>query len=313
MNITNNVYVKTSTLFLFALLLCGCISSTRRPFYNVAENYNATNINKVGILVVRMGNIFPSQTLPLTPDTDFSITTPKYGWHGKMSEKTQNVYVEDEQRLKKSFPHYPATSDGRINFLTDHYTFEFYKNFSPEIYIMLADIFKAKGYEVVNIAGVSETWDKPVSESAVFEIIDRSKESVDALVIFQYLDIGTSSLRIGSSASKREGFLNLEYSLYMFDTLSKEVIFDCRNDFPAAAIHALMNDPVIAENPMYKDKVRKFNKGFGRWNTLYFVNELPEEVNSERIMHYIKNGIEITTKSYGAMKWTGLTEIIPEK
>ncbi len=99
----------------------------------------------------------------------------------------------------------------------------------------------------------------------------------------------------------------------MFDTLSKEVVFDCRNNFPAAAIHALMNDSVITDNQAYKDKVKRFTKGYGRWETLYFVNELPENVNSERLMDYIKNGIEVNVENFGRMKWTGLTELIPEK
>ena len=294
-------------------IICGCISSNQAPFYNVSQNFNAERINKVGILVVRMGNIFPSQTLPLTPETDFSITTPNYGWHGAISKKTCNVYVENEQRLKKSFPYYPATSKGQINFLTDHYTFEFYKNFSPEIYTLLSNLFKAKGYDTINIADFSKNWDKPVSESSIAEILDKSKEAVDAVVIFQYLDIGNSSLRIGSAASKRIGFLNLEYSLYMLDTISQEILFDYQKNFPAATIHALMNDPEITRNQDYTDKVKSFKKGFGRWETLYFVNELPEDVNSERLIEYIENGITIHTKDFGTMKWTGLSEVIPQK
>ena len=277
----------------------GCVSSNPISYYNVAQNYNAANINKIGILVVRMGNTFPSQTLPLTPETDFSITTPNYGWHGKITEKTRNVYVEDEQRLKESFPDYPATSHGRINFLTDHYSFEFYKNFSPEIYKLLSKIFTSKGYDTMNIADLSQTWDKPVSESSISEILKKSNNTVDAVAIFQYMDIGNSSLRIGSVASKREGFTNLEYSLYMFDTASEEVILNYNKDFPGAAIIALMNDPEITENPSYKNKVRKFNKGFGRWETLYFINELPDNVISNKVMSYIKDGIKIHYEGYG--------------
>jgi hypothetical protein len=164
-----------------------------------------------------------------------------------------------------TFPYYPATSKGRINFLTDHYSFEFYKNFSPEIYTMLSNIFISKGYDTMNIAELAQTWDKPVSESFISEILTKSKDSVDAVVIFQYLDIGDSSLRIGSSASERKGFINFEYSLYMFDTRSQEIILDYRKDFPAGVILALMNDPEIIENPDYKNKVRSLEKGYGRW------------------------------------------------
>ncbi|MCK5543059.1 MAG: hypothetical protein KAI40_10235 [Desulfobacterales bacterium] len=315
MKIINKTKFKIKNLLCICLIFFtyGCISSNPVSYYNVAQNYTAAKINKVGILVVRMGNAFPYQTLPLTPDTDFSITTPQYGWHGKISEKTVNVYVEDEKRLKESFPYYPATSKGRLNFLTDHYTFEFYKNFSPQIYTLLSNIYTSKGYDTINIAELSQSWDKPVSESSISEILKKSKPTVDAVAIFQYMDIGNNSLRIGSAASKREGLFNFEYSLYMFDTISEEVILNYSKDFPAGVIIALLNDPEITENPDYKDKVKKFSKGYGRWETLYFVNKLPENINSDSLMNYIENGIEIHYKGYGDMKWTGLMEVIPEK
>ncbi|MCP3900976.1 MAG: hypothetical protein GY707_14825 [Desulfobacteraceae bacterium] len=260
-----------------------------------------------------MGNTFPSKTLPLTLDTDFSITESGYGWHGKITDKTRNVYVEDDKRLKQSFPDYPTTSKDQINFLTDHYSFEFHKNFSPEIYATLENIFTSKGYDTVNITELSQSWDKPVSESSISEILKNSKESVDSVVIFQYLDIGNTSQRIGSGASERKGLMDLEYSLYMFDTNSEEIIFNYKKDFPAIAFIALLNDPEITENPAYKDKVRRFNKGFSSWQVYYFINELPENVISNKLMNYIKYGITVHHKGFGEMKWTGLTQIIPEK
>jgi hypothetical protein len=55
--------------FCFGLIFFayGCISFTPVSYYHVAESYTTSKINRVGILVVRMGNVFPSQTLPLYP------------------------------------------------------------------------------------------------------------------------------------------------------------------------------------------------------------------------------------------------------
>ncbi len=107
--------------------------------------------------------------------------------------------------------------------------------------------------------------------------------------------------------------MNLDYSLYIFDARSEEVVFDYRKDFPGISFIAFMNDLELKENPAYKDKVRNFEKGFGRWETLYFVNELPENVISNKLMNYIKYGITVHHKGWGEMKWAGLAEIIPEK
>ncbi len=295
----------------FLSLFISCAAGPPVKYYEVSETYNASDVKSVGILVVRMGNYFPSSTIPLTPETDFSIRVPKHGWHGAITEESRDVYIEDEKRLKESFPFYPATTEKPIRYLTDHYTFEFYKNFSPDIYQMLQETFTAKGYEVVDMAALSESWEKPVSESTIAEIVENSKGVVDSLAVFQYLDIGSSTSRVGAISGDRKGFVNLDYSLYMFDTETGGEILYYKKDFYAGAILAMLNDPEIMEDPLYKDKIKRYEKGFGGWVTYYFVNELPDEVITKKVMNYIKEGCEIKDKSLGSVKWTGLMSVIP--
>ncbi len=294
--------------FLFALLplFTKSIWCSEAPYC-----FNPQDVSKVGLWVIRMGNIHPMKTQSLTPKTDFSITTPRHGWHGRVNKKSQNVYAESEDRLKQSFPHYPATKEGKIRYLTDHYSFEFFRSFSPEILSMLTNLFAAKGYETVNIAELSREWEKPISESTLAEVLSHLKMTIDALVVFQYIDVGNSSLRIGSLASKRVGLFDLIYSVQVFDTKTQTELFVFEKEY--AVFHLLLNDPVIAKNEEFSGKIRIFDKGVGRWNTLHMVNELSDDVIVERLAEYIQNGIVVHSEKHGKMEWKGLTHFIPVK
>ncbi len=305
-----HLFKKALAAVLFLCLVPGC-ATTPVIYHEVSESFNASDIQRVGVLVIRMGNYFPSATTPLKPDTVFSYRTPVHGWHGAVSEKTRNVYIEDEVRLKESFPYYPATTEKPIHFLTDHYTFKFYRNFSPDIYQMLHETFAEKGYDVVDIAGLAENWRKPLSESTIAEIMANSKKHVDAMAVFQYLDVGDSTSRVGSVSGDRKGFTNFEYSLYMFDAQTSEELLYYKKDCFVGAVLAMLNDPEITENPQYKDKIKRYEKGFANWVTYYVVNELPDEVVTRKLMSYIKDGFEMNDENFGTVKWTGLSSVIP--
>ncbi len=297
----------------FMIFIASCIEMTPVIHFQVSDSYKTLGINKIGILVIRMGNEFPTATIPLKPETDFANRTPDYGWHGAISEKTRNIYIEDEKRLKESFPFYPATTEKPIRYLTDHFSFEFYKNFSADIYEMLNGTFREKGYEVVNIAEIAKNWKKPISESTVAEIIEQSKSAADSIAIFQYMDLGSSTSRVGSISTERKGFIELNYSMYMFDTKTNAEILSYKKDFFAAAVIAMLNDPEIMDNPQYKDKIKKFSKGFAGWKRYFIINELPDDIIVKKLMTYIKSGFFVKHNSLGDMKWTGLSSVIPGK
>lgn len=304
---------KICICLILSVFLTGCIATTPVNHLQVAENYNTLGIQKVGVLVVRMGNEFPSATVPIRLETDFSSRNPMYGWHGAVSDKTLNVFIEDDNRLKEAFPFYPATTESPIRYLTDHYSFEFYRNFSKDIYKTLDIVFKEKGYEVVDIAESSIEWIKPVSESTISEILEQARSLVDSLAIFQYVDIGNSTSRVGAISSDRKGFIELNYSLFMFDTESKVEILHFQKDFYPAAVIALLKDPEIKDNPKYKGAVNRFEKSFGGWKTYYIVNELPDEILTKKLMSYIKDGFAASDENLGELHWTGLSSFIPKR
>ena len=309
---TKNYFTPAIVVFI-SLIMVGCVATTPVSYYQVSENFNSFKIQKVGILVVRMWNYFPSSTIPLNLETDFSNRNPDYGWHGAISDATLNVYVEDDNRLKESFPFYPATTEGPIRYLTDHYQFQFYKNFSADIYKMLEETFGEKGFETIDIAGLSKKWPKPISESTLSEIILQSQDAVDSIAIFQYLDIGDSSSRVGAVSADRQGFIDFNYSLYMFDTKTKMQILSYSKDFTAAAAIALSQDPEIINDPLNQDKIKRYKKSFGGWNTYFIINELPDQIITEKLMSYVKDGFHAQDKNLGDMKWTGLSSVIPDK
>ncbi len=303
--------IKLTMAVLLSLIFAGCIETTPAIYYQVSENYKTTGINKVGILVIRMGNHFPIATIPLKPETDFSNRTPEYGWHGAISEDSRNIYAENSTRLNESFPFYPKTTEKPIRYLTDHYSFQFYKNFSADISAMLSQTFIEKGYEVVDIMEISKSWKKPIAESTIEEIIEQSKSIVDSIAVFQYLDIGNSTSRVGSVSSERKGFIELNYSMFMFDTQTNIEILHYKKDFYPAAVIALLNDPEIKDNPLFLGKIRKFVKGFGGWNRYFIINELPDEVITQKLMGYIKNGFLHKDENLRDLNWTGLSAVIP--
>ena len=309
----------------FLVLITSCMTPPKH--IEVSPSFNKTRYKTMGILVVRVGCQDPfgmSMAVP-TPKTDYSNRSPKtasLGLDGGIGELPIPVYIEEENRLKESFPYYPRTSKEPIRGRLGSYVTEFYANLTPRFYAMAENVLKRKGYGTVDIKKASETWKKSISESRVEEIIDNSLPMADALLLIQYMDIGNSSSTesIGISHKvQRRGSMDIEYNISMFDCRTKERVLSFYKDHFAAFAVALENDPDILSDPVKRSKITSRgqsstdNIGFTKHSTetrSISVGFTDEEL-VDFLLKYIEKGLVYDLKGWGRVKWTGLDELLP--
>jgi hypothetical protein len=299
-------------------LLMSC-AATRKNL-EVSPSFNKSHYKTIGLLVVRVGCQCPagvSWAIP-TLKTDYANRSPQMIKIGAFSsDPPVPVYIEDETRLKQSFPFYPRTTEKPIHSIgwgapLVNDTYEFYGNLTPQMYGTVSNVLKNKGYTVVDIRMASEAWKKPVSEATVEEIIQQSGSLADAILIIQYMDVGstTSSLLLDSSAfSNSAGLSNIEYNVSLFDTKTKERVFSFSKDGLGSLTYVIIHDPDIVNDPAKRSKISSQitgnpTGGESEIITLSFTNE--EMVGF--LMKYIAKGVP---GEKGRQKWTGLEEAIP--
>jgi hypothetical protein len=294
---------------------------------DVSPNFNKTRYKTIGVLVVRVGCQDPFGVSMAMPglETDYSNRSPKpatLGLDGGIGELPVPVYIEEENRLKESFPSYPRTSKEPFRTRIGSYVTEFHANLTPQFYAMVENVLKRKGYGTVDIRKASETWKKPLSESRVKEIIDNSLSVADALLLIQYMDIGktSSSESIGLSYKvERHGYMDMEYNVAIFDCRTKERVLSFYKDHFAAFGVAVENDPDILSDPAKLNRIKSDarsstdNIGFTK-HTVEIRSILLDFTEEEMVgflLKYIEKGIVYDLKGLGRVKWTGLDELLP--
>jgi hypothetical protein len=294
---------------------------------DVSPNFNKTRYKTIGVLVVRVGCQDPFGVSMAMPglETDYSNRSPKpatLGLDGGIGELPVPVYIEEENRLKESFPSYPRTSKEPFRTRIGSYVTEFHANLTPQFYAMVENVLKRKGYGTVDIRKASETWKKPLSESRVQEIIDNSLSVADALLLIQYMDIGktSSSESIGLSYKvERHGYMDMEYNVAIFDCRTKERVLSFYKDHFAAFGVAVENDPDILSDPAKLNRIKSDarsstdNIGFTK-HTVEIRSILLDFTEEEMVgflLKYIEKGIVYDLKGLGRVKWTGLDELLP--
>lgn len=312
-------------ILIILLFMTGCMTPPKH--LDMSPNFDKTRYKTIGILVVRVGCQDPfgmSMALP-TLETDYSNKSPKpasLGLDGGISELPIPVYIEEENRLKESFPHYPRTSNEPFRTRMGSYITEFHTNLTPKFYVMVENVLKRKGYGTVDIKKDSETWKKPLSESKVKEIIDNALSVADALLLIQYMDIGktSSSESLGLSYKvERRGYMDIEYNVAIFDCRTKERVLSFYKDHFASFGVAMENDPDIVSDPVKRSKIKSDvqssadNIGLTRHSVerhSIFLDFSEEELVNF-LLKYIEKGISYDLKGLGKVKWTGLDELLP--
>jgi len=312
-------------ILIFLVLIPSCMTPPKH--LDVSPSFNKTRYKKIGILVVRVGCQDPygmSMAIP-TPKTDYSNRSPKPGvpgLDGGIGELPIPVYIEEENRLKESFPYYPRTSNEPVRTRFGSYVTEFHANLTPQFYAMVENVLKRKGYGTADIKKASVTWKKPISESRVEEIIDNSLSVADALLLIQYMDIGktSSSESIGLSYKvQRRGYMDIEYNVAIFDCRTKERVLSFYKDHFPAFVVAMQNDPDIISDPVKQSKIASDvqssadNIGFTKQSaeTRTISVAFTEEELIDFLLKYIEKGIVYNLKGLGRIKWTGLDEFLP--
>jgi hypothetical protein len=311
-------------LIIVLVFTTSCMTAPKH--LDVSPSFTKARYKTIGIIVVRVGCQHPygvSMAMP-TPKTDYSNRSPKpgsLGLDGGIGELPIPVYIEEEHRLKESFRYYPRTSSEPVHNRFGSYVTEFYANLTPQFYAAVENVLKRKGYGIVDIKKASETWSKPLSESRVEEIIDNSLAVADAVLLIQYMDIGkdSSSESLGLHRVQRQGAINIEYNVSIFDCRTKERVLSFYKDHFPSLLTAMENDPDIISDPVKRSKITRDVQRLTDY-TAYTKHTLETQSISvsfidqelvDFLLKYIEKGIVYDLKGWGRVKWTGLYELLP--
>jgi hypothetical protein len=234
---TNTLFLLLSTVFFLPLLHCASA-----PAYVVSKKLSKQNYPRVGILVSRMGSLYPGDLARISPGIDYARRRPRKPNYWGLDEEKLNVLIENDQRIKESIPTYPLYRNRtRIN-----ENAQFYRNISQPLYGMLKSIFQGKGYEVVNLRELAKNWQPLYSELRIEEIIKKAQPDMDALLVMHYIGMKDHSYRyhLGSVeqtgntkvvsrttvSGRCAGFFKLFYSVAMFDAATRELLLSVHVD-----------------------------------------------------------------------------------
>jgi len=220
-------------LFLFSG--CAVLQSSQ-----VSPNFDKNKLKKVGLLVCRVGSFHSGVIAPIVLEADYSNRIPKRELSAGMLylKEHKDVYIETDSRIKESFPDYPKIRNAYMGET-------FFKNITPDIYRVVESCLSTKGYLVTDVAGASRAWNQPLSEMTVSEILSRLKGSVDALLVFHYMDMAVDRM-----------FAEIMYNFSVFDLSTNERVlyFNSRWPYPSI-IEAIHKDPSVPAGTITKEKV----------------------------------------------------------
>lgn len=207
----------------------------------------ASALARIGVLVIRVGNTVPVSPMgPITRATDFRVRTP--------TSKT-NVFIETADRLASFAPAYPEYPGNRPDWQR-----RFYSNMTPEITAGIVDFLESRGYAAADVRARIDESGTPVSELSVSEILPILDDSMDGLLVLEYMDIADAeahihSLTYGDIEASTSGLTAVLYTYSLFDTRSGPVIFSYAPIGGFSLKSALLADPRVLADAAIQSKV----------------------------------------------------------
>lgn len=287
---TASVVNKSTFIFLgfvmgINLLLAGCAALPKQPAVIDAKDFNKNIYNKIGLLVVRVGGVsyFGNSPIPVLFTRDYSKRIPEATYALGIPSAKDDVYIEGE-RLHEAIPTYPKfkLSPG----------IEFYKNITPRIYQTVSDALRDKGYVVSDVNKIALERGKLISEMKVDDIAALSMDSVDALLVFHYMDIGNMQQPLS------KGFTKLIYTFTLFDTRTKAGLLFFKSS--VNIFTTVQSDNDIKNDPELMKKIH-YNEAN---------NVVRLDFSEEELIGYFMKYLRVGSFEYGE-RWDGLNNIIP--
>ena len=288
----NGIKILSFTI-LIVLLITGCAIGPKLPSVMDKKDFIKEKYRKVGLLVVRVGNVTNIDSpVPVLISTNYATRVPKASYSLGLPTALEDVYIDDEKRLHESLPTYPR--------LKAFPGIQFYKNLTPVIYQTVTTVLDEKGYSVIDIRKLAEKNKLLLSELTVAEILNMASTTTDAVLILHYRDVG--DITGGPRTSK--GFSSLCYTFTMFDTKTKNSLLYFRQSSPNI-LDSMTTDNDIMNNTELKKKIHSEDDGIK--NQKRITVHFSEEEIISFCMKYLRQGVKCCYNN----QWEGLMEIIP--
>jgi hypothetical protein len=306
--VVGSLFIAFSVFVLFVLGGCSALRT-----YEVSDNFSKQHIQRVGLLVTRVGNLTAGSPAPITLQTDYSRRTPKPQSTFGISPDSVDVYIEDDDRIAESIPTYPKYGSAPLQNIgaIRKETIEYFRNITPELYAGISKVFREKGYQVINVRELSKSWDKPLSEMTIEQILDHTAPSVDALAVFHYMDTANSDFYAITVKAKTNGLAWIDFTLAVFDSKTKEkLLFFSPSTCNVQT--AIAHDQNILSDPKYKDRISvEEHEGYNKQYSLALSHRLTEAELVDIAVKYICHGVSWKTDDGTKLEFRGLDTAIP--
>lgn len=304
-----SLLIALSGFLMFAFSGCATFRT-----YEVSDNFNKQQIQRVGLLVTRMGNVTVGSPAQITLETDYSLRTPKPQSTWGVTTNSVDVYIEDDDRISESIPTYPKYGSAPLQNIGPirKESEEYFRNITPELYAGISEVFMEKGYQVIDVRNLSKSWEKPLSEMTIKQILDHAAQDVDALAVIHYRDYANSYLYAITVNIKSEGLSWIDFTLSIFDSDTKEeLLFFSPSTCNVQT--AIAHDQNILSDPKYKDRIsvseyESYNK---EESSMTISHQLTDEELIEIAVKYICHGVSWETSDGTKLEFQGLDTAIP--
>ena len=296
------------------------VSCSLPKTYEISPELVAGKYQRVGILVMRMGNYYPETPAPVTIQTDYAVRTPKAQSTMGLSVDKVDVCIEDESRIPEVFPDYPIFKSR----MAPTVQAKFFGNISSQIYAGASNVLLKKGYQVVDVKELSQAWTRPIMKMTIADILAALSQDADALLVVHYTDIADYYYNAVNVVLDSKGFSYLDYTVSMFDTAAKKRVLYYDPMGSVLITKAMINDPDIAPDSGVLQKIiineNSIPLGFfNRYDRSKMVSidkfsvryELEDAQVIGYALKYFAKGISYETPSGYKINWKGLDQMVP--
>ncbi len=211
----------------------------------LAAGQPAAPARKAALLIVRVGNVQAFSPMKgISLKTDYARRVPRSG---------QDVYIDDEARLRAAVPTYPKYAGN-----SGEYAIEFFRNITSELTAGIKAGFESKGIAAFDLRDISGSWSQPFPEMKVSEIIALLQDAADYLFVLHYMDVGNSLIRSARYrlTAANSGFTSLVFGYSLFDVKKSKRLFSYSPIIGFATLPAIIYNPGIMTDPVQRQRVR---------------------------------------------------------